>query len=82
VLTAREPYTLKYTHLDSRTEATTHTITMQLKEVGDITRLELTQDGNDQEGADMGEKIWDSMFDDLESALKGAPAAKSTAARK
>lgn len=79
VLTAQKPHTLKYTHLDSRPEATTHTITIQLQQEGDGTRLELSQDGNDQEGADMGEKIWSSMFFDLETVLKGKPLSKASA---
>ncbi len=53
VLKVREPELLSYTHNSTEAEGATqeHVITIELKEVGGVTHLRLTQDNNSTEDA-------------------------------
>ncbi len=76
VLKVREPDLLAYTHNSASADGTTeeHVVTIELKEVGGVTHLRLTQDGNaTQTAREHAEANWTQMLDQLKKMLGEAP---------
>jgi uncharacterized protein YndB with AHSA1/START domain len=75
VLKVREPDMLSYTHKSGATEdAEEHVIIIELKEVGGVTHLRLTQDNNaTEEAREHSEANWTQMLDTLKKMLGEAP---------
>jgi uncharacterized protein YndB with AHSA1/START domain len=79
VLTVREPDLLKYTHNSGSGDnpSQQHTIVIELKEVGGVTHVRLTQDNNaTAEARDESQKNWTTMLDALKKAMGEAPVDK------
>ncbi len=84
VLTATEPDLLKCSHSSKTAEgaAEEHVITIELKEVGGATPLNLTQDNHaTQEASDHAAENWTMMLDGLKKMLGEAPVIKPEVAR-
>ena len=79
LIAVREPEMLKYTHVrgSAGDAGPEHIVTVELKEVGGVTHLRLTQDNNaTEEECAASEKTWNAMFDDLKKMLGEAPVPK------
>ncbi|MCB9184186.1 MAG: SRPBCC domain-containing protein [Flavobacteriales bacterium] len=75
VLAAKPPELLRYTH-GSGGDSLEHVVTIELKEVGGVTHLRLTQTNNATEEARAdSEKNWQAMLDGLKKWLGEAPVA-------
>lgn len=82
LIIVREPELFKYTHVSGADPEQAHTVTVELKEVGGVTHLHLTQDNNlTEESRRESEKNWTAMFDGLKKALGEAPVSKPEEAR-
>lgn len=83
VLQVRHPDLLKYTHIDTTTQAPLkHTITVELKPVAGTTHLRLTQDNNASlEAARESEVNWTAILDGMKRALGEAPVKKPEESR-
>lgn len=79
VVAVREPELLKYTHATGSSSAaeSTHTVSIELKEVAGVTHLHLTQDNNASDDARAeSEKNWNAMLQGLKKMLGEAPVAQ------
>jgi uncharacterized protein YndB with AHSA1/START domain len=84
VLIAREPELLKYGHTSGTAQRPEeeHIVTIELKEVGGVTHVRLTQDNNPTEEARKhSEENWTLMLDGLKKMLGEAPVPKPVAPR-
>lgn len=71
VLAANPPQLLKYSHTSGGEE---HIVTVDLKEVGGVTHLRLTQTNNaTEEARDHAQRNWEQMLDGLKKMLGEAP---------
>ena len=82
VVTRVEPERLlQYTHYSPQSgqpdvKENYHTVTIELANVGDKTRVILTQDGNrNEEEREHSQKNWEMMLESLKKLLEGAGAA-------
>ena len=76
VVKARAPDLLVYTHNSAGADGATqeHVISIELKEVGGVTHLRLTQGGNNTEAArEHAVENWTLMLDQLKKMLGEAP---------
>lgn len=76
VLKVREGELLSYTHEYTTAEGTTevHTVTFELKEVGGVTHLRVTQENNSTvEAKEQAEANWKQLLDQLKEHLGEAP---------
>lgn len=84
VLEVTEPHLLKYSHVSTTPAGAVkeHIITIELKEVGGATHLQLAQDNNaTQEASDHAAENWTMMLDGLKKMIGEAPVAKPEVAR-
>jgi uncharacterized protein YndB with AHSA1/START domain len=84
VLKVQEPDLLQYSHISGAGQGAgvTHIVTIELKEVGGVTHLRLTQDNNPTEEArDRSQANWTAMIDAMKKMLGEAPVPKPTVPR-